>query len=84
MDITTKYTLDMLTQDSVSVLKQQYIFIGGAETQVGGNIRNAYMNSPKQRTQLQTDLPPEQYNAVMAVWGDTPTVEDPANPESEV
>ena len=78
MDIKTKITLDMLTTDSVSVLKQQYITVDGTDVKVGENVRNAYMNTQTEREQLKAKLPEEYYNAVMAVWGDTPTVAEPA------
>ena len=45
MELTEKITLDMLTQDSVSVLRQQFLNISGTEMQVGGNIRNAYVTA---------------------------------------
>jgi hypothetical protein len=45
--------------------------------QVGGNIRNAYMNSESGRQLIRNLLPDEYYNAVMAVWGDNPTVDEP-------
>ena len=76
MELTTKITLDMLTQDSVSVLKQQFLTFNNVEMQVGGNIRNTYMNSMSGRAALKTALPNEYYNAVIAVWGDTPTVDE--------
>ena len=76
MEIKEKITLDMLTEDSVSILRQQYINVNGEEMQVGGNIRNAYMNSERGREQIKTFLPEAQYNAVIAVWGDTPTVNE--------
>lgn len=78
MDIKTKITLDMLTTDSVSVLKQQYITVDGADIKVGDNVRNAFMNTQTERELLKSELPEEYYNAVMAVWGDTPTVVEPA------
>ena len=74
MEIKEKITLDMLTQTSVSVLRQNYIELNGVETQVGGNIRNAYENDETGREILKNTLPEEYYNAVMSVWGDTPTV----------
>lgn len=77
MEIKEKITLDMLTPDSVSILKQQYITIDGADIKVGDNIRNAYMNTQTDRNTLKDVLPEDYYNAVLAVWGDTPTVEDP-------
>ena len=79
MELKEKITLDMLTKDSVSVLRQQFLTFNGEEMQVGGNIRNAYMN----REQLKTVLSDEYYNAVMAVWGDNPTVDEPMIEESE-
>ena len=77
MELKEKITLDMLTKDSVSVLRQQFLTFNGEEMQVGGNIRNAYMNDESGREQLKTVLSDEYYNAVMAVWGDTLTVNEP-------
>lgn len=82
MDLKEKITLDMLTKDSVSVLRQQFLNYNGTEMQVGENIRNAYMNSKSGREQLKAVLSDEYYNAVMAVWGDNPPVNEPT--ESEV
>ena len=82
MELKEKITLDMLTKDSVSVLRQQFINYGGVDMQVGENIRNAYMNSKSGREQLKTVLSDEYYTAVMAVWGTESTVEEPT--ESEV
>lgn len=77
MELKEKITLDMLTKDSVSVLRQQFLTFNGEEMQVGVNIRNAYMNDESGREQLKTVLSDEYYNAVMAVWGDTLTVNEP-------
>ena len=77
MELNEKITLDMLTKDSVSVLRQQFLTFNGEEMQVGGNIRNAYMNSESGRQLIRNLLPDEYYNAVMAVWGDNPTVDEP-------
>lgn len=68
MELKEKITLDMLTKDSVSVLRQQFINYNGTEMQVGENVRNAYMNSKSGREQLRAVLSDEYYNAVMAVW----------------
>lgn len=78
MEIKEKITLDMLTTDSVSILKQQFITVDGKDIKVGDNVRNAYMNTQTERELLKAKLPEEFYNAVMAVWGDTPTVVEPA------
>lgn len=82
MDLKEKITLDMLTADSVSVLRQQFINYGGVDMQVGENIRNAYSNNEDDRALLKNILSEEYYNAVMAVWGAEPTVDEPT--ESEV
>lgn len=80
MELTTKITLDMLTKNSVSVLKQQFITLNNVEMQVGGNIRNTYMNDTSGRKIIQNTLSQDYQNAVFAVWGvdvaDTSTVED--------
>ena len=72
MEIKERIALDMLTTDSVSVLKQQYITVDGTD-----NVRNAYMNTQTERELLRTKLPEEFYNAVMAVWGNSPTIAEP-------
>ena len=77
MEIKEKITLDMLTTDSVSVLKQQYITVDGTDIRVGENVRNAYMNTQTERELLKVKLPEEFYNAVIAVWGNSPTVAAP-------
>jgi hypothetical protein len=82
MELKEKITLDMLTKDSVSVLRQQFLTFNGEEMQVGGNIRNAYMNSKTGREQLRKVLSDEYFNAVMAVWGTDSTIDEPI--ESEV
>ena len=73
-----KITLDMLTEKSVSVVKQGYTVIDGTEYAVGAPHRCAYSNSASGRARIQTDLPAEYAQAVLAVWGDTLTVEEGA------
>lgn len=84
MDLKEKITLDMLTKDSVSVLRQQFINYGGVDMQVGENIRNAYSNNEDDRALLKNILSEEYYNAVMAVWGENPTIDEPVKSEIEV
>lgn len=69
-----KYTLDMLNQDGVSVSKQTYIEYMGQMYPIGELWRRAYINSEKGRQQVADELPQAQINAIMAVWGDVPTV----------
>ena len=84
MELKEKITLDMLTKDSVSVLRQQFLTFNGEEMQVGENVRNAYMNSKSGREQLKAVLSDEYYNAVMAVWGEISIVDEPIESEIEV
>ena len=69
MELKEKITLDMLTKDSVSVLRQKFVVIDGTEMQVGENVRNAFTNCEDDRKILKEQLSEDYYNAVMAVWG---------------
>jgi len=72
-----KITLDMLTQDSVSLKKQQYATVDGKEYPIGEPWRRAYINSVQGRAQVQAEVPEPYLSAIMAVWGETPTVTEP-------
>ncbi len=69
MEIKEKITLDNLTNESVSVLRQQYLCYNGVEMQIGENVRNAYTNCVEDRKILKEKLSEEYFNAVLAVWG---------------
>lgn len=56
--------LDMLTQDSVSVLKQVN----------NQNWRKSYLNSEQGRQELQAEVTEPYLSEVFAVWGAKPTV----------
>lgn len=71
----TKKIVDMLTADSVSILTQKFMKDDGEIVQVGKNHRKGYVNSGPGRAELQEKEPPEVVEAVLAIWGDTPTVE---------
>ena len=77
-----KITLDMLTQDGVSVAKQGYAVIDGTQYAVGSAHRCAYSNSERGRADIQAELPAEYSQAVFAVWGDTPTVVEGAEEQA--
>ena len=68
MELKEKITLDMLTKDSVSVLRQKFVNLGGEDVQVGENGRNAYKNCDEDKSILKEQLSEEYYNAIMAVW----------------
>ncbi|MEE1219911.1 MAG: hypothetical protein U0L20_08320 [Ruminococcus sp.] len=77
MELTEKITLDMLTANSVSVVVQKYINYNGIVMPIGDITRNTYMNTVSEREFIKTILPNEYYNAVMAVWGNQATVDEP-------
>ena len=77
MELTEKITLDMLTANSGSVVVQKYINYNGIVMPIGDITRNTYMNTVSEREFIKTILPNEYYNAVMAVWGNQATVDEP-------
>lgn len=83
--MTEKFFLDMLTQDSVSVRKQKFVLVDDVEYPIGDPWRRAYVNSTFGRQQVQNEVPEPYLGAIMAVWGDTPTVADPVgeSPDEE-
>lgn len=74
MDIKTRKTVDMLTKDSVSIITQNFIEFEGKEQQVGEKHRRAYINSQEGRAEIEECEPNDVIVAVMAIWGDVPTV----------
>ena len=72
----TKIILDMLNEKSVSVKTQQYTTVDGIEYAIGQPHRKAYINSIRGREEVENELPQEQQNAIFAIWGDAPTVEE--------
>jgi hypothetical protein len=73
-----KITLDMLTADSVSLKKQRYETVDGAEYAIGEPWRRAYVNSALGRAEVEAEISDPYKTAIFAVWGDTPTVDDPS------
>lgn len=73
-----KTIVDMLTTDSVSVLTQQILEVDGV-TYTLGNHRRAYVNSAQGREAIAAEQPEDVAAAVMAIWGDTATVTEPAD-----
>ena len=74
-----KIILDMLTQDSVSVIKQKCVLVDGEEYHIDAPWRRAYVNSAQGRAQVQAEVPEPYRSAIFAVWGDTPTVTESAD-----
>ena len=76
MELITKIQVDNLTEKSVSILTQTFSNIDGVECQVGNNHRTGYINSPKGRNKLASDVADPHYTDIMNVWGDSPIAED--------
>ena len=62
-----KITLDMLTQDGVSVKTQRYYDDNGTLYPIGQPHRKAYINSIRGRQEVVDELPQEQQNAISAL-----------------
>ena len=73
-----KITLDMLTQDSVSLKKQNYTTFGGVEYPIDQPWRKGYTNSTSGRTEVEAEVIEPYKTAIFAVWGETPTVGEPS------
>ena len=69
-----KITLDTLTQDSVSLKKQQYTVVDGKEYPIGEPWRRAYVNSVQGREQVQSEVSEPYKSVIMLMWGSNPTV----------
>ena len=69
-------TIDALTKNSVSVKRQKTITAEGSTYEIGDPHRCAYANSAAGREQIEEELPEPYLSAVLAVWGDNPTVSD--------
>lgn len=75
-EIKTITTVTDLTRDSVSILKQNFIELNGEQTQVGENFRTSYVNSIRGRQSLVNEQSAQDVAAVLAKWGDTPTIKE--------
>jgi hypothetical protein len=69
-----KISLDMLTTDSVSIVKQKYTVVDGIEYPIGKQWRRAYVNSDRGRNQIQNDVEEPYKTVIMTMWGSEPTV----------
>jgi hypothetical protein len=69
-----KIYIDMLTQDSVSFRKQQFITVDGKEYPIGDPWRRAYVNSISGRQQVNAEVPDPYRSVIILMWGENPTV----------
>lgn len=75
LETKTQIIVDMLTTDSVSIVKKEMTEVNGQTVQVGDNWRRAFVNSTDGRKEISEFLPEPQLSAVMSVWGNVPTVD---------
>lgn len=73
------YILESLSENSVNVVIETYVNFEGEEYKLG-RYRKCYANSPYGRILVEEELPESYRNAIFEIWGDTPTLEDPENP----
>ncbi|NOW93078.1 hypothetical protein BCD91_005101 [Clostridium beijerinckii] len=71
-----KIMLDTLTKDSVNIKKQNYVTVDGKEYLIGDPWYRGYSNSTQGRTQVQVEVTEPYLSAILAMWGDSPTVTD--------
>jgi hypothetical protein len=74
-----KITLDMLTQDGVSLKKQQYSTVEGKEYPIGEPWRRAYINSIQGRAKVEAEVADPYKSVIMLMWGSNPTVTEQAD-----
>lgn len=72
--MTVTITLDALNKNSVSVKARKAIMQDGVTYEIGEPHRCAYVNSESGRAKLAKDVPEPYLSAVMAVWGNDPTM----------
>lgn len=75
-----KYSIEQLTENTVNIEIRTYADIEGQEYLLRTEGK-CYANSPIGREQVEEELPGNISAAIFAVWGDTPSVEDPEMPE---
>lgn len=78
MQIEQEKLIENLVKNGVIIATQEYLVREGEGRQKIGEVsRESYGNWESDRNRLRNNEPPEIATAVMAIWGDTPTLEDP-------
>ena len=83
MEINEEKTVDMLSTESVSILTRKVLIDGEVKSQVGENHRRTYLNSVSGREELLKEQTENVVNAVFAIWGSEPVVEEPIIEEED-
>lgn len=71
-----KIYFEILTINQVVVKTITTTVVEGIEYQLGQINTENYVNSNRDRERLKKNLDEKNYNIVLAMWGDTPTVEE--------
>lgn len=71
-----KIIIDLLTENSVSIIFSTQMEYNGKIVELE-RTRKAYSNSPLGRETLLTEIGDPYYTAIIFIWGDTPTINDP-------
>ena len=78
MEIIKEKQIENLIKNGVIIATQEYLLRDGKDKQKVGNIsRESYGNWKSDRERLLRNEPSEIVNAVMAIWGDIPTLAEP-------
>lgn len=70
----TEIKIDSLTNKGVTIKTQRYIVENDERLNVGEVHAKAYVNSERGRAELYEEVADPYLAAVLAVWGDAPTV----------
>ncbi|MCI6653631.1 MAG: hypothetical protein MSH11_09540 [Ruminococcus sp.] len=78
--ITKKYILEQLTSDSVNVVTVSHAKVNAKNCEISRE-RMSYPNSTIGRELISKAIPKEYLSAVLVVWGENPTMDNPKNKE---
>lgn len=67
-------TIDNLTQDRVTIKKQNYTAVDGVEYAISLINAKAYENTTNGRTDVHAEITEPYLSAILAMWEATPTV----------
>ena len=78
--ITKEYILEQLTANSVNVVTVSHAKVNSKNCEISRE-RMSYPNSTIGRELISKAIPKEYLSAVLVVWGDNPTMDNPKNKE---
>lgn len=77
MNTIKKITIQDLNTNTVVVLTRTFVTVDDQVLQLGPVTSVCYNNCPYDRDRMKDSLPEQYANAILAVWGDEPILEDP-------